>query len=145
MVAGRSRLVVGNFVDLQGGCLPVGGSAHGQKRPQGAQFGIAAHTTGHKIPTAWRTNMTPRQAIEGIVELGLPDGGRVLVSFGDDVSGDADVENGVLIAMLAAGESQDDVCRAVTEHAAATGLRAVVSDRADPVMVVIESSEADGT
>ena len=59
-------------------------------------------------------------------------------------SGDADVENGVLIAMLAAGESQDDVCRAVAEHAAATGLRAVVSDREDPVMVVIESSGADG-
>lgn len=95
------------------------------------------------IATAWRTHMTPRQAIEGIVELGLPDGGRVLVSFGDDVSGDADVENGVLIAMLGAGETQDDVCRAVTEHAAATGLRAVVSDHADPVMVVIESSEAD--
>lgn len=95
------------------------------------------------IATAWRTHMTPRQAIEGIVELGLPDGGRVLVSFGDDVSGDADVENGVLLAMLGAGESQDDVCRAVTEHAAATGLRAVVSDHADPVMVVIESSEAD--
>jgi hypothetical protein len=87
--------------------------------------------------------MTPRQAIEGIVELGLPDGGRVLVSFGDDVSGDADVENGVLIAMLGAGESQDDVCRAVTEHAAASGLRALVSAHADPVMVVIESSEAD--
>ena len=95
------------------------------------------------IATAWRTHMTPRQAIEGIVELGLPDGGRVLVSFADDVSGDADVENGVLIAMLGAGETQDDVCRAVTEHAAATGLRAVVSDHADPVMVVIESSEAD--
>jgi hypothetical protein len=87
--------------------------------------------------------MTPRQAFEGIVELGLPDGGRVLVSFGDDVSGDADVENGVLIAMLGAGESQADVCRAVTEHAAASGLRALVSDHADPVMVVIESSEAD--
>ena len=95
------------------------------------------------IATAWRTHMTPRQAIEGIVELGLPDGGRVLVSFGDDVSGDADVENGVLLAMLGAGESQDDVCRAVTEHAAATGLRAVVSNHADPVIVVIESSEAD--
>ena len=95
------------------------------------------------IATAWRTHMTPRQAIEGIVELGLPDGGRVLVSFGDNVSGDADVENGVLLAMLGAGETQDDVCRAVTEHAAATGLRAVVSDHADPVMVVIESSEAD--
>ena len=89
--------------------------------------------------------MTPRQATEGIVELGLPDGGRVLVSFGDDVSGDADVENGVLIAMLGGGESQDDVRRAVTEHAAASGLRAVVSDQADLVMVVIESSEADST
>ena len=88
--------------------------------------------------------MTPRQAIEGIVELGLPDGGRVLVSFGDDVSGDAEIENGVLIAMLAAGESQADVCRAVTEHAAASGLRAVVSDQADPVMVVIESSVTQG-
>jgi hypothetical protein len=92
------------------------------------------------IATAWRTHMTPRQAIEGIVELGLPDGGRVLLSFGDDVSGDADLENGVLIAMLEAGESQDEVCRAVTEHAAASGLRAVVSDHADPVMVLIESS-----
>jgi hypothetical protein len=87
--------------------------------------------------------MTPRQATEGIVELGLPDGGRVLVSFGDDVSGDADLENGVLIAMLAAGESQDEVCRAVTAHAAATGLRAVVSDNEDPIMVVIEASVAN--
>lgn len=84
--------------------------------------------------------MTPRQAIEGIVELGLPDGGRVLVSFGDDVAGDPDLENGVLLAMLAAGESQDEVCRAVTAHAAASGLRAVVSDHEDPVIVVIESS-----
>ena len=87
--------------------------------------------------------MTPRQAIEGIVELGLPSGGRVLVSFGDDVSGDPDLENGVLLAMLAAGESQDEVCRAVTAHAAASGLRAVVSDQEDPIMVVIESSEVD--
>lgn len=86
--------------------------------------------------------MTPRQAIDGIVELGLPDGGRVLVSFGDDVAGDPDLENGVLIAMLAAGESQDEVCRAVTAHAAACGLRAIVSDDEDPVMVVIEASEA---
>ena len=88
--------------------------------------------------------MTPRQATEGIVELGLPDGGRILVSFGDDVSGDADLENGVLIAMLAAGESQDEVCRAVTAHAAATGLRAVVSDNEDPVMVLIEASAGNG-
>jgi hypothetical protein len=65
------------------------------------------------------------------------------VSFGDDVSGDADLENGVLIAMLAAGESQDEVCRAVTAHAAATGLRAVVSDNEDPIMVVIEASVAN--
>jgi len=96
------------------------------------------------IATAWRTHMTPRQAIEGIVELGLPDGGRVLVSFGDDVSGDADLENGVLIAMLAAGASQNEVCRAVAAHAAATGLRAVVSDNEDPVMVLIEASAGNG-
>jgi hypothetical protein len=32
----------------------------------------------------------------------------------------------------------------VTEHAASCGLRAVVSDRADPVMVVIRSSASDG-
>ena len=53
--------------------------------------------------------MTPRQAIEGIVELGLPSDGRVLVSFAADVAGDPDLENEVLIAMLAAGESQDEV------------------------------------
>jgi hypothetical protein len=87
--------------------------------------------------------MTPRQATEGIVELGLPDGGRVLLSFGEDVSGDAEIETGVLIAMLAAGETEADVCRAVTEHALACGLRAVVSDGDDPVMVVIESSAAN--
>jgi hypothetical protein len=88
--------------------------------------------------------MTPRQAIEGIVELGLPDGGRVLVSFGDDVSGNAEVENGVLIAMLAAGESQAEVCRAVTEHAESCGLRAIVSEGQDPIMVVIESLVTQG-
>jgi len=63
--------------------------------------------------------MTPRQAIDGIVELGLPDGGRVLVSFGGEVSGDADLESGVLLAMLAAGDNEQDVCRAVTDHAEA--------------------------
>jgi len=86
--------------------------------------------------------MTPRQAIDGIVELGLPDGGRVLVSFGGEVSGDADLESGVLLAMLAAGDNEQDVCRAVTDHAEAMGLRAVVSDAAHPVMVVVESSNS---
>jgi hypothetical protein len=94
--------------------------------------------------TAWRIFMTPRQATEGIVELGLPDGGRVLLSFGDDVSGNADIESGVLIAMLAGGESQADVCRAVTQHAESCGLRAVVSDDEDPIMVVIEALVTQG-
>ena len=82
--------------------------------------------------------MTPRQATDGIVELGLPDGGRVLVSFADDVAGDPDLENDILIAMLGGGDSQAEVCRVVADHAAARGLRAVVSDGLDPVMVVIE-------
>ena len=112
--------------------------------PEGGDLSLDALATGHESSTVWRTHMTPRQATEGIVELGLPDGGRVLLSFGEDVSGDAEIETGVLIAMLAAGESEADVCQAVTEHAAARGLRAVVSDRADSVMVVIECLASDG-
>jgi hypothetical protein len=84
--------------------------------------------------------MTPRQADAGIVEFGLPDGSCVLLSFGDDVSGNADIENGVLLAMLAAGDSKVDVCRAVTDHVEAIGLRAVVSEDAHPTTVLIEAS-----
>jgi hypothetical protein len=84
--------------------------------------------------------MTPRQAEEGILELGLPDGGRILLSFEEDVSGDVDLENGVLLAMLAAGDSEGDVCEAVANQAEAMGLRAVVSDSCQPVMVVIKGS-----
>jgi hypothetical protein len=87
--------------------------------------------------------MTPRQAAEGILELGLPDGGRILLSFEDDVSGDADLENGVLLAMLAAGDSEGDVCAAVADQAEAMGLRAVVSDSGQPVTVVIKGSIAE--
>ena len=87
--------------------------------------------------------MTPRQADAGIVEFGLPDGSCVLLSFGDDVSGDADIENGVLLAMLAAGDSKVDVCRAVTDHVEAIGLRALVSEDAHPVTVFIETSTLD--
>jgi hypothetical protein len=87
--------------------------------------------------------MTPRQAIDGIVELGLPDGGRVLVSFGGEVAGDPELENGVLLAMLAADDNEHDVCRAVTDHAEAMGLRAVVSDGGHPVMVLVESTRSD--
>jgi hypothetical protein len=86
--------------------------------------------------------MTPQQADDGIVEFGLPNGGHVLLSFGDDVSGDPDVENGVLLAMLAAGDDEADVCRAVADHADTVGLRAVVSREA-PVTVTIESPGLD--
>jgi hypothetical protein len=84
--------------------------------------------------------MTPRQAIDGVVEMGLPDGGRILVSFGDEVSGDPDVESGVVVAMLGAGDNEADICRAVTDHADAVGLRAVVSVDRQPMTVLIESS-----
>jgi hypothetical protein len=87
--------------------------------------------------------MTPQQAVDGIVELALPDGGHVLVSFGEDVSGDPDLESDVLLAMLGGGDSEVDVCRAVAAHAEAIGLRAVVSDESHPVTVVIEASTPD--
>lgn len=81
--------------------------------------------------------MTPRQADDGVVELGLPDGGCVQVSFGTEVSFDPDLQNAVLQTMLRAGETEDEVCRALTEVAATTGLRVLVSRAGHPTTVVI--------
>ena len=71
--------------------------------------------------------MTPEQAAEGFVELGLPDGGRVLVCFGDEVASNSDVEASVVLMMLAATGSEDDVRAALADYAEASGLTAQVS------------------
>jgi hypothetical protein len=82
--------------------------------------------------------VTPRQADDGVVELGLPDGGCVQVSFGTEVSFDADLQNAVLQTMLRGGDTEDEVCRALTDVAATTGLRVLVSRGGHPTTVIVD-------
>lgn len=71
--------------------------------------------------------MTPQQAAEGYIELDLPNGGRVLVWFGDEVSSNPDIEASVVRMMLASTGSEDDVRAALADYAEASGLTAVVT------------------
>jgi hypothetical protein len=81
--------------------------------------------------------MTPEQADGGIVELDLPDGGRVLVCFGDEVASNSDVEASVVLMMLASTGSEADVRAALADYAEASGLTAEVSIRHGAVTVMI--------
>lgn len=81
--------------------------------------------------------MTPEQADDGFVELDLPDGGRVLVCFGDEVSRNSDVEASVVLTMLAATGSEDDVRAALADYAEASGLTAEMSIVRGSLTVVI--------
>jgi hypothetical protein len=60
------------------------------------------------------------------------------VSFGDQVSGDPDVECDILLALLATGDNESEVCQSLTDRAQALGLRAVVSGDEGPVIVRVE-------
>jgi hypothetical protein len=83
--------------------------------------------------------MTPEQADEGFVELDLPDGGRVLVGFRDEVSTNSEVEASVVLMMLAATGNEDDVRAALADYADASGLTAVVSADSGGLTVIIGS------
>lgn len=80
--------------------------------------------------------MTPEQAGEGFVELDLPDGGRVLVRFADEVS-NPDIEASVVLMMLAATGSEAEVRAAIADYAESSGLTAWVSADRGSVTVVI--------
>ena len=81
--------------------------------------------------------MTPKQALNGCVELDLPDGGRVLVSFGDEVATNAEVEASVVLMMLAATGSKDEVRAALADYADSSGLTAEVSaDRGSMTILI---------
>lgn len=60
------------------------------------------------------------------------------VSFGTDVSFDSDLQNAVLQTMLRAGETEDEVCRALIDVAATAGLRVLVSSGEHPTTVVVD-------
>lgn len=81
--------------------------------------------------------MTPEQADEGFVELNLPDGGRVLVCFRDEVAANSEVEASVVLMMLAATGNEDDVRVALADYAEASGLTATVSADRDVLTVFI--------
>ena len=68
--------------------------------------------------------MTPQQAAEGLIELMLPEGSRVLVDFRDRAAGDPEIEADVIRVMLDAEDLDGNICAAVDEFAAASGLAA---------------------
>jgi hypothetical protein len=68
--------------------------------------------------------MTPQEADAGLVELVLPDGGQVLVGFGDGVAGNPDVEASVVQTLLDAAGTEGDVWSALSDYAQGSGLTA---------------------
>jgi hypothetical protein len=81
--------------------------------------------------------MTPDQADGGFVELDLPDGGSVLVCFGNGLARHSDIEASVVLTMLTATGSEADVRAALADYAEASGLTATVSVDRGAVTVTI--------
>jgi len=81
--------------------------------------------------------MTPAQASGGFVELDLPDGGCVLVQFGDEAAGDSDVEAAVVLMMLQAAGGEADVRAALADYAVSSGLATAVTTDRGAVTVTI--------
>lgn len=85
--------------------------------------------------------MTPQQAAEGLIELVVPQGGRVLVDFRDRAAGDPEIEADVIRMMLDAEEPDGDFCAAVEDYADASGLTATYYLGREALIVAI--GEAD--
>jgi hypothetical protein len=85
--------------------------------------------------------MTPEQAEGAFVELSLPDGGRVVVGFGDELASNSDVEAAVVLMMLAATGNEADVRTALADYAEASGLSAEVFVDRGALTVMISSAD----
>ena len=83
--------------------------------------------------------MTPEQASNGLVELILPEGGRVLVDIRDDVERTAELEAEVVQVLLEADGTDDDVCSALRDLAHDADLTAKYSLERDSVIVALRS------
>jgi hypothetical protein len=81
--------------------------------------------------------MTPQEAEAGLVELTLPDGGRVLVGFGVRAASNPDVEASVVRMMLDAIGTGNEVRLALSRYAEASGLTALISTEGATTWVVI--------
>jgi len=71
------------------------------------------------------------------IEVHLPDGGRVVLSF--EISGsDCDqLEEAILAAVILAEGTELDLAEAIRENAISIGLRAVFSVDSQPTMVIV--------
>jgi hypothetical protein len=85
--------------------------------------------------------VTPQEAAEGLIELVLPDRGRVLVDIRDRAAGDPEVEAEVIRVMLDADDSHGDLCAAVDDYAEASGLAATYAFDTDALIVAIGDPE----
>jgi hypothetical protein len=85
--------------------------------------------------------VTPQEAADGLIELVLPERGRVLVDIRDRAAGDPDVEADVIRVMLDADGSHGDLCAAVDDYAEASGLAATYAFDADALIVAIGDPE----
>lgn len=81
--------------------------------------------------------MTPQEAAAGLIELVLPQGGRVLVDIGDRAAADPGIEAGIIRVMLDAKDAHADLCAAVDDYAEASGLAATYAFDNDALIVAI--------
>jgi hypothetical protein len=81
--------------------------------------------------------VTPQQAEAGLVELVLPEGGHVLVGFGEGASGDPAHEASVVQLMLDATGGEDEVAVAIANYAETSGLVADLTVDAGSLVVRI--------
>lgn len=88
--------------------------------------------------------MTPKQAADGLVEVMLADGQRMLVDFRNVAPDNADVEAEVIRTLLDTEEADGDICGAVQAYAEATGLTASFFLGRDEVIVAIGSPHEGG-
>lgn len=88
--------------------------------------------------------MTPQQAADGLVEVMLADGQRMLVDFRNVAADNADVEADVIRMLLDTEETDGDVCGAVQAYAEATGLTASFFLGREEVIVAIGSPHEVG-
>ena len=81
--------------------------------------------------------MTPEEAAGGLVELVSPGGSRVLVDFRDRAAGDPWLEAAVIRMMLDAEGTDGDMCAAIDDYAAASGLATTYYLGTDALLVAI--------
>ena len=77
------------------------------------------------------------------IEVDLPDGGVVIVSFADAAARLGDGGIGIAAALITAAGSEGDLERAVLDEADRHGLRCSVSTTRHPTTVLVETIRTD--